>query len=87
MQKNPSPEARTVIITGAARGIGLATAHLMQEAGWHIVRVDWDEEALTESAKGFENSLALVCDISDPEAVTDMIARTLDWSGRIDALV
>jgi len=87
MQKNPSPEARTVIITGAARGIGLATAHLMQEAGWHIVRVDWDEEALTESAKGFEDSLALVCDISDPEAVTDMIARTLDWSGRIDALV
>ena len=87
MQKNPSPEARTVIITGAARGIGLATAHLMQEAGWHIVRVDRDEEALTESAKGFEDSLALVCDISDPEAVTDMIARTLDWSGRIDALV
>jgi len=87
MQKNPSPEARTVIITGAARGIGLATAHLMQEAGWHIVRVDWDEEALTESTKGFEDSLALVCDISDPEAVTDMIARTLDWSGRIDALV
>jgi len=87
MQKNPSPEARTVIITGAARGIGLATAHLMQEAGWHIVRVDWDEEALTESTKGFEDSLALVCDVSDPEAVADMIARTLDWSGRIDALV
>ena len=87
MQKNPSPEARTVIITGAARGIGLATAHLMQEAGWHIVRVDWDEEALIESAKSFEDGLALVCDISDPEAVTDMIARTLDWSGRIDALV
>jgi len=87
MQKNPSPEARTVIITGAARGIGLATAHLMQEAGWHIVRVDWDEEALLESAKGFEDSLALVCDVSDPEAVADMIARTLDWSGRIDALV
>ena len=87
MQKNPSPEARTVIITGAARGIGLATAHLMQEAGWHIVRVDWDEEALIESAKDFENGLALVCDISDPEAVTDMIARTMDWSGRIDALV
>jgi len=87
MQKNPSPEARTVIITGAARGIGLATAHLMQEAGWHIVRVDWDEEALMESAKGFEDSLALLCDVSDPEAVADMIARTLDWSGRIDALV
>ena len=48
---------------------GLATAHLMQEAGWHIVRVDWDEEALIES-KRLENGLALVCDISDPEAVT-----------------
>ena len=31
--------------------------------------------------------MALVCDISDPETVTDMIARILDWSGRIDALV
>ena len=87
MQKNLSPEARTVIITGAARGIGLATAHLMLEAGWHIVRVDWDEAALIESAKGFEDSLALVCDVSDPEKVTDMISRTLDWSGRIDVLV
>jgi NADP-dependent 3-hydroxy acid dehydrogenase YdfG len=49
--KTPSV-AKTVIITGAARGIGLATAHLMHEAGWNIVLVDWDAEALEEEREG-----------------------------------
>ena len=43
-----------LLLPALPEGIGLATAHLMHEAGWHIVRVDWDEEALTESAKDFE---------------------------------
>ena len=83
-----TPSARkTVIITGAARGIGLATAHLMHEAGWNIVLVDWDAEALEKSAKAFENGIGLVCDVSEPKAVQGMIADALSWAGQIDTLV
>ena len=77
-----TPSARkTVIITGAARGIGLATAHLMHEAGWNIALVDWDAEALEKSAKAFENGIGLVCDVSEPKAVQGMIADALSWAG------
>ena len=86
-QPAAKPDAKTAIITGAARGIGLATAHLMQEDGWNIVLVDWDKTELQESAKGFEHSLPLVCDISNPEQVEQMVARAAAWSGRIDALI
>ena len=86
-QPAAKPDAKTAIITGAARGIGLATAHLMQEDGWNIVLVDWDETELQESAKGFEHGLPLVCDISNPEQVEQMVARAAAWSGRIDALI
>ena len=87
MENKTSSVSKTVIITGAARGIGLATAHLMHKAGWNIVLVDWDEEALAESAKAFENGIGLVCDVSEPKAVQGMIADALSWSGQIDALV
>ena len=91
MPNNPQPtsrlDAKTAIITGGARGIGLATAHLMHEDGWNIVLVDWDETELQDSAKAFTHGLPLICDISNPEQVEQMIARAIAWSGRIDALI
>ncbi|MGB1895254.1 MAG: SDR family NAD(P)-dependent oxidoreductase, partial [Candidatus Puniceispirillaceae bacterium] len=91
MPNNPQPtsrpDAKTAIITGGARGIGLATAHLMHEDGWNIVLVDWDEIELQDSAKAFTRGLPLICDISNPEQVEQMIARAIAWSGRIDALI
>ena len=48
-QPTPRPDAKTAIITGGARGIGLATAHLMHEDGWNIVLVDWDAVSYTHS--------------------------------------
>ncbi len=86
--ENKTPSiAKTVIITGGARGIGLATAHLMHEAGWKVILVDRDEKALMESAKAFKNGIGLICDISEPKAVEVMVADALGWSGQIDALV
>ena len=86
-QPTSKPDAKTAIITGGARGIGLATAHLMHEDGWNIVLVDWDEIELQDSAKAFTRGLPLICDISNPEQVEQMIARAIAWSGRIDALI
>ena len=75
------------MITGAARGIGLATSQLMHDAGWQIAMIDWDAAELKKSARQFANAKAFVCDISAPEQVEQMVADILAWTGRIDVVV
>ncbi len=78
---------KTAMITGAARGIGLATSQLMHDAGWQIAMIDWDAAELKKSARQFANAKAFVCDISAPEQVEQMVADILAWTGRIDVVV
>ena len=78
---------KTALITGAARGIGLATAHLMTQQGYQIALVDRDEDELHKAARDVDGAKAFICDVSDPEAVEAMIAAVLDWSGQIDVVV
>ena len=80
-------KTKTAIITGAARGIGLATARLMSGQGWHVVLADIDGDELARVAQGWEDALAITCDVSDPGQVSAMVDRAAQWSGRIDALV
>ncbi len=80
-------QAKVAIVTGAARGIGLATTDLFLERGVKVAMVDRDVEALAPEAKARENVLALPHDVSDPEAVAAMVRDTLDWGGRIDTLI
>ncbi|CAM3061292.1 SDR family NAD(P)-dependent oxidoreductase [Paracoccus nototheniae] len=78
---------KTAIITGAARGIGLATARLLSERGWRVVLADIDAEELARIATGWDDALAMPCDVSDPDQVTAVVDAATAWSGRIDALV
>ncbi|MFW2541109.1 SDR family NAD(P)-dependent oxidoreductase [Primorskyibacter sp. 2E107] len=78
---------KCAIVTGAARGIGLATTDLLLEQGWQVVMVDRDASELTPVAESRERVLALPHDVSNPQEVNRLISQTLDWSGRIDALV
>jgi NAD(P)-dependent dehydrogenase (short-subunit alcohol dehydrogenase family) len=78
---------QVAIITGAARGIGLATAHLFLAHGYRVAFVDKDTEELLKATQNLPNSLPITCDISDPESVNHMIATVLENFGRIDALV
>ncbi|MGZ3217444.1 SDR family NAD(P)-dependent oxidoreductase [Paracoccus sp. T5] len=78
---------KTAIITGAARGIGLATARLLSQRGWRVVLADIDADELQRVVLGWEDALAVTCDVSDPDQVQAMVARTVEWSGRLDALV
>ena len=73
------------IVTGAARGIGLATARLMASRGIGVVLVDRDGEELSKVPGDL--GLALTYDISDPEQVDQMVADTMKQFGRIDTLV
>lgn len=76
---------RIAIITGAARGIGLATARLMAGQGIAVALVDRDADELDRAAEGL--GLALPYDISDPDQVDQMVEDTLGHFGRIDHLV
>lgn len=78
---------KVAIITGAARGIGLATAHLFLAHGYRVAFVDLDAEELLTATRELPNSLPITCDISDPESVQHMIATVLENFSRIDALV
>ncbi|MBY8977660.1 SDR family oxidoreductase [Rhodobacteraceae bacterium NNCM2] len=78
---------KAAIVTGAARGIGLATTKLLMADGYRVAMVDRDGPALTEAAHGLNGALPLIHDISQPEAVTAMVAETERAFGRIDALV
>ena len=78
---------KTAIVTGAARGIGLATAKLLIRDGYKVAMVDRDHMELLSVAAPLEDAAAFICDVSDPDAITAMINDVVAWSGRIDALV
>lgn len=78
---------KTALVTGAARGIGLATTKLFVEEGWQVAMIDRDGEALADAVTSLENVHGVDCDVSDPGSVTGMVAEVQKTFGRIDALV
>ena len=71
-------EGKVAVITGAAGGIGAATAELFLAEGASVVGVD-----LSENGVG---TLSLGVDVTDEDAVREMYARTVKEFGRIDVL-
>ncbi len=82
-------DKKVVLITGAARGIGLATVHKFLAEGWRVAMLDIDEKTLLGSAKALHNSdiMTLVCDVSQPDQVRDAVATLVQKFGRIDSLI
>lgn len=78
---------KTAIVTGAARGIGLATTRLFLEEGRQVAMIDRDADELMKVADGLKNVLPVICDVSQPDQVTAMMARVKEELGRVDALV
>ncbi|WP_028163680.1 SDR family NAD(P)-dependent oxidoreductase [Bradyrhizobium elkanii] len=85
-----SSSQKVALVTGAARGIGLATARRFLAEGWRVALLDIERELLNEavaSLKQAENTLALPCDVSDAAAVAAAVAAVEKRFGRLDALV
>lgn len=78
---------RTALITGAARGIGLATTRRFLADGWTVVMGDRDEKAVHAAAEALDGVLSVVVDVSAPDQVSAMIAAGLARFGRVDALI
>jgi NAD(P)-dependent dehydrogenase (short-subunit alcohol dehydrogenase family) len=80
--------ARTVIITGGAGGIGLATAQRFASSGDHVVILDRDTDAAQQAVDLLgDGHLAIGCDISDESQIIAAVEKILEKFGTIDVLV
>lgn len=78
---------KVALITGAASGIGLATARALIAAGARVVMADRDTAALDRLAAGLGTAaIPLAVDLLDPESCAGMVPAALDSAGRIDIL-
>jgi NAD(P)-dependent dehydrogenase (short-subunit alcohol dehydrogenase family) len=85
-----SDSRRVALVTGAARGLGLAAATRFLQDGWQVAMLDILGDTLrsaVEALDGGADTLALEADVSDPEAVTAAVRKAHRTFGRIDALV
>lgn len=78
---------RVVVVTGAATGIGLATAAAFSALGDRLYLLDIDAERGEEAADQGALSTFVRCDVTSPEDVADAIKFIREESGRIDVLV
>jgi len=80
-------EGQVALVTGAASGIGLASARALVGAGARVVLADRDAAALEKAcADGGGAMLPLVVDLLDAAACAQLVPRALALAGRIDVL-
>src|SRR5262249_28674074 len=83
-----SPESRTALVTGAARGIGLAIARRLAADGLRIALLDLDGGRLEAAAREVDaGAIALVADVTRSADVDAAVRAVLDRWGRLDVLV
>src|SRR4051794_16684089 len=81
---------KIALVTGAARGIGLATAKKFLTEGWRVALLDIEGELLGRAVAEIgrdEATLALTCDVSDAAAGAAAMTTVEQRFGRLDALV
>lgn len=86
----PQDIANVALVTGAARGIGLATAKRFLADNWRVALLDIDAVTLAAAMAELDAphvTLALTCDVAEPVAVVAAVDALAERFGRLDALV
>lgn len=86
----PQDTQNVALVTGAARGIGLATAKRFLADNWRVALLDIDAVTLAQAMAELDAphvTLSLTCDVADPAAVLAAFDETAERFGRLDALV
>lgn len=78
--------SRTIIITGASQGIGLATAQAFLSAGWTVGCMARSADKLDAAFQGSDTAVPLPCDVTDSAAVNAAFDGFAAKAGRVDAL-
>jgi NAD(P)-dependent dehydrogenase (short-subunit alcohol dehydrogenase family) len=88
-ERDGREDGPVVLITGAADGIGWASAQLMAARGWRVGLLDMRAEAAARRADelGGARHLGIGCDVTDRDSAQRAVAAAVSRYGRIDALV
>ncbi|MGZ9052817.1 MAG: SDR family oxidoreductase [Rhodoplanes sp.] len=82
-------DKQVALVTGAASGMGLATAQAFAAAGAAVMLADRNEEALRSAADELTSAghqaVGVTCDVTDEAQVAAMVERTVATFGRLDA--
>ena len=78
--------AKSIIITGAGRGVGKSCAERFLKEGWSVGLIGRNPDPLSEMEKEHENAMALPCDVADADAVDAAFNAFVGRFGRLDAL-
>ena len=80
---------KVALVTGAARGIGLAIAQKFLSENYRVALLDIDAETLARTVESLSayDILPVVCDVADPQQAQTAVAQIAAHFGRIDALV
>ncbi len=86
---NISFENKVALVTGAASGMGLATAKAFAAAGASVALADVNEDAVRAATDDLisagHRAIAIRCDVADLQQAADMVAKTVAEFGRLDA--
>jgi NAD(P)-dependent dehydrogenase (short-subunit alcohol dehydrogenase family) len=83
-------EGKVALVTGAASGLGLATARAFAESGASVALADRNENAARAAADELtargHKAIAILCDVADDTQVEAMVKQTVASFGRLDAV-
>ncbi len=84
-------EGKAALVTGAASGLGFATAKAFAQAGAAVALADWNEKAVQQAAQqlaaeGYDTP-AIRCDVSDDKQVEEMVNPRLFHTAMADQMI